>query len=94
MMGRHQKASTDPRGEVKLRRWLKDNKMSQKEFCDYIGVTPGTVSHWCSRANVPNLFYGLLISAATKGQVGMHDWLTENEVNRISWIQKNNQRRE
>ena len=69
--------------EVTLLRYLKRRNMTAKEFCRIVGIKHGTLSRWCTRKAIPSLYYALLVTAATKGEVRLHDWLSDSQIDNI-----------
>lgn len=60
---------------MKLTDWLKDNKVTQTDFAERIGVTPGFISQICSGTSRPGLDRIGAIHRETLGQVTAADWI-------------------
>ena len=82
-MSRVSKTGQTTKSKMSLRNYLDRNNMTQKEFCARVGIEDATLSRWCSGQTVPSLFHGLLVETATGGAVGLQDWLSQEQVNRV-----------
>ena len=57
---------------IRLAKWLKDNKISQRAFGERIGLTQGRVSQICLHGT-DSLRMAKKIAEATQGEVAVED---------------------
>lgn len=66
-------------GAVLLREFIEDNKLSQKQAADALGVKPPTIHEWITGAKRPRAEHREAISIWTHGSVPVANWLLEEE---------------
>lgn len=60
---------------MKLADWLKEQRMSRKDFADEIGVVRSYVTELCQHSKWPSRDVVTRIQAATSGAVSANDFL-------------------
>lgn len=61
-------------GAVKLCYFIDHSGLTQVQFAERMGVTPGAVCNWCSGKSKPKPERIQQIERITKGLVKFHDW--------------------
>jgi transcriptional regulator with XRE-family HTH domain len=62
---------------MKLKDFLKEEKITQEQFAKVIGVSQATVSRWCDGFQKPNQKMMTKILIATQGKVTANDFYYE-----------------
>ena len=60
---------------MKLNDYLKEYRISQKQFASAINVAPATVNRWIFEKRTPSLKKVFEIKKATKNIVDLEDWI-------------------
>lgn len=59
---------------MKLKKWLKQNKVEPVDFAKYIDMAKSTVYHWINGTRHPTRRAKLQIAEVTKNEVTFEDW--------------------
>lgn len=59
---------------MKLKKYLIDNMIIQKHFCDRVGINPATLHSILNDSLQPKLKVAIAIEKITKGEVSVYDW--------------------
>lgn len=60
-----------------LRTYIFEKRITATEIAKKVGTTPGQVSLWANKKQIPNMRFASKIYLATEKQVGIEDWVTE-----------------
>lgn len=69
---------------MKLKDFLKEEKITQEQFAEVIGVSQATVSRWCEGLQIPTPKQMNKILLATKGKVTANDFYYGDNNGRAS----------
>ena len=59
---------------MKLKEWLSENHISQKQFADALCVSNVTVNRWINGQRTPSVEMIIKIEDISKSEVGLRDW--------------------
>lgn len=60
-----------------LRTYIFEKRITATEIARQIDTTPGQVSLWANRKQIPNMRFAFKIYKVTNKEVGIEDWITE-----------------
>ena len=60
---------------MKLKDWLSNNHISQKQFADALCVSNVTVNRWINGQRIPSVHMIIKIEEISKSDVGLRDWV-------------------
>lgn len=60
-----------------LRTYIFEKRITATEIARQVGTTPGQVSLWANKKQIPNMRFASKIYQITEKQVGIEDWITE-----------------
>lgn len=62
---------------MKLKKYLKLAKITQKDFAEQLGVTQASISHWCDGSQLPRQETMRKILVLTGGEVTLADFYND-----------------